>query len=547
MKFHAPCAGIVLTMVMMASGSHAAESEGPRELAWRIDRQIDRPLSQNHRTELLNESAFLRRATLDLAGRIPTVSELQRFRQSESLNKRAECVQRLIDSPDFSFHQRNELDTLLLRRLTTDQPWREYLLEAARENRSWDTLFREIMSPEDHRSEDLRPVAFLKQRVRDLDTMANDSSVLWFGVNIGCAKCHDHPLVDDWKQAHYYGLTSFFKRTFSTKKGFLGERFDGDIQYQTTDGEQFDAEFMFLTGTTVSEPAHGLDKDTLKKHQEAIRQAERENEADSPPRPKFRPRSQLVDLALSDSQQRFFAKNIVNRTWARMFGRGLIHPLDQMHSANPPSHPELLELLSQDLIDHGYDLRRLIHAIALTDSYARSLSSAGVDSNDSLEASPVDLFGSALPRALSPHQLSLSLIIATRSPQQLQKTVDDDDWTAERESLERQSENVARQLEIPAESFQVPVAEALWFSNNQQVQDEYLNAGDNRLVGYLAQIDTDDELIRAATRSVLTRDPVAEEMQAMLDYLDRMSDRRLDAIKHLVWALLSSPEFRFNH
>ena len=158
-------AGIVLTMVVMVSGSLAADGDGPGELAWRIDRQIDRQLSRDHRTELLSESAFLRRVTLDLAGRIPTVSELQDFRQSERLNKRAECVQRLIDSPDFAFHQRNELDTLLLRRLTTDQPWREYLLEAAdRENRSWDTLFREIMSPEDHRSEDLRPVAFLKQQ-----------------------------------------------------------------------------------------------------------------------------------------------------------------------------------------------------------------------------------------------------------------------------------------------------------------------------------------------------------------------------------------------
>ena len=93
-----------------------------------------------------------------------------------------------------------------------------------------------------------------------------------------------------------------------------------------------------------------------------------------------------------------------------MFGRGLIHPLDQMHSANPPSHPELMELLSQDLIDHGYDLRRLIHAIALTDTYARSLDSAGVHSDEPADPSPVELFGSALPRALSPHQLSLSLI-----------------------------------------------------------------------------------------------------------------------------------------
>lgn len=522
-------------------------AKSPRDLAWLIDQNLERALTEDPRTELLGESAFLRRVTLDLAGRIPTAGELKRFRESESLHKREDLVRRLIHSPDYAFHQRNELDNLLLRRLTKNQGWRDYLLEATRENRAWNNLFREVMSPEDHRPEDVRPVAFLKQRVRDVDSMANDTSILWFGVNIGCAKCHDHPLVDDWKQSHYYGMASFFKRTFTTKKGHLGEHFDGDLQYQTIDGEKQQAEFMFLTGTTISEPEHSLDNEKLKEFQEAIKKAERESEAAAPPRPDFRPRSQLVDLALSDSQQRFFAKNIANRIWARMFGRGLIHPLDQMHSENPPSHPELLELLSRDLIENDYDLRRLLHAIALTDAYARALPPVTSGDEDLAEVSDSNSLEAAIPRALTPHQASLSLIIATTSPQRLQTMMESEAWASERESLENRSESVASKLEIPDQAFQVPVSEALWFSNNQQVENDYLNSGNDRLVGYLSQIESDHDLIVEATRAILTRDPIPEELVALTDYLEQRSDRRNDAIKHLVWALLSSPEFRFNH
>jgi hypothetical protein len=530
-------AGTLFTILFVTSGIFAADGDRPRDLAVRIDRHT----SGGGHSRLLNESAFIRRVTLDLAGRIPTVAELESFQQSDSLDKRAGLVQRLIESPDFAFHQRNELDTLLLRRLVHNDPWREYLLEATRENRSWDKIFRQVMSPEDECRDDLRPVAYLKERVKDLDAMANDSSILWFGVNVACAKCHDHPQVDDWKQAHYYGLASFFKRTFGTRKGFMSERFDGKLKYETTDGEEFEAEYMFLTGTKVTEPELQWDEDTLKQYRESIKKAERDENAEPPPRPEFRPRARLVDLALADTDQRFFAKNIANRIWMRMFGRGLVHPLDQMHSENPPSHPELLQLLCDDLVDNGYDLKRLIHAIALSDTYARQMRQG-----DSVAGGEIEYFASALPRPLTPHQLSLSLKIATSSPLEMigQK---DDEWAKRREDLEKRSENAAKQLEIPDDGFQVPIAEALWFNNNQTVQNEYLSLGSDRLVGYLAQMKSNHDVVSAATRSILSREPETEEQATMIAYLDSRAERRVDAIQHVVWALICSPEFRFNH
>ena len=156
MRLHATTTGAFLSLALFACG--IATAGEPRHLAGRIDRHIERHLLSDDQTELVSESGFIRRVTLDLAGRIPTVSELESFRQSESLDKRAELVQRLIDSPDFAFHQRNELDTLMLRQLVHDDPWREYLLEATRENRSWDKIFREVMSPEDDCPRTFRPI-----------------------------------------------------------------------------------------------------------------------------------------------------------------------------------------------------------------------------------------------------------------------------------------------------------------------------------------------------------------------------------------------------
>ncbi len=512
-------------------------------LARLIDQRIDQRLAGENIQpgETISDHQFIRRLTLDLAGRIPTIAELDAFIGSRENDKRTRLVARLIDSPDFAFHQRNELDTLLLRRLQHNDPWREYLLEATTENRSWEQLFREIISPEDTLSEDNRPVAFLSQRINNIDAVTNDSSIVWFGVNVGCAKCHDHPLVLDWTQAHYYGMASFFKRTFRTRKGLLGERFDGNLKYTTIDGDDLQADFMFLTGAKVTEPESHLEEAQLKEYREAIKKAEKDDKADPPPKPDFRPRSQLVELALGDRQSMFFAKNIVNRIWARLMGRGLVHPLDQMHSENLPSHPQLLAELAGDMASHGYDLKRLVQAIVLSDTYARRSQN---HSDDPLAA---DLFAVASHRPLSPHQLSLSYRVATSNPDQMVGYLDAENWPAKRAELEKQSEGQARQFEIPDDGFQVPISEALWFSNNASIQNDILGNSRQKLVGYLGGFDSDDEVSFRACKSILSRPPSGDQHQTITGYLAARADRREQAIRQVVWALMVSAEFRFNH
>ena len=521
-----------LLLAACAVPIRSAHSDDVVELAAKIDHHIDAQLAAEGVDSLppVDAGSFLRRVTLDLAGRIPTVAELDAYSAADDNDAKLHVVQRLIDSPDFPYHTRNQLDIMLLLRDEHNNEWREYLLEATRENRPWDQLFREIFLPEDTLSTDVRPVSYLKRRVRDVDAMTNDSSVTWLGVNIACAKCHDHPLVEDWTQAHYYGMASFFKRTFLTKKGFLSERFEGALKYTNVSGEEHTADLMFLTGAKVEAPAVTFEGDALKELQEKIKKSEKDEKAEAPPRPDFRPRSKFVELTLTDTQHRFFAKNIVNRTWARFFGRGLVHPLDQMHSQNPASHPELLDTLAEDVHAAGYDIRRLIHAIVLSETYAR-----GGRTEAAGEAPAPELFAVSRPRPLSPRQLSLSLRIASQNPEKLLGLEGEEDWEKRREQLENRADGQARQLAIPGDDFQVSVSEALWFSNNGSVSGDFLNGGGDRLVGYLKKVESDNEAAMAAFRSVLSRQPDEEEKEAVVSYLATRTDRREEAIKQIVW------------
>lgn len=531
-------------MIHLGVATSAGDQVATAEISTVIDRFIeDRQQSESIApTVIVDDYTFARRATLDLAGRVPTLNELTDFIESTSSDKRREYVQRLLESPDFAFHLRNSLDIMLLARLKNDDAWREYLLEATRENRSWDRIFHEILLPEQERPDDNGPAAFLHARAKDLDSMTNDASVLLFGINIACAKCHDHPLVDDWQQRHYFGLASFFQRTFPTRTGLVSEKFDGRLRFTTTDGEELQAEFVFLTGASVSEPGLALDNALRKEINAKIRDAQRKDDAPPPPQPEFSPRAELVRLALAPGEQDLFSRNIVNRIWARLMGRGLVHPLDQMHSENPASHPELLETLAKDFAQNGYDLKRLIRSIMLSRAYARSS-----HWSDQSEPPATDLFARGQARPLSPWQLSLSLRIATRDPNHVRGVSEAAQWEQQREQLEQQAATMTARLPIPSDAFQVGTDEALLFNNSEDFHSDYLASGDGQLVSYLGEMNDDDHVIETAFRTVLSRPPTATELGAVTLHLAQRPEQRIEGIRQLVWALLASPEFRFNH
>jgi hypothetical protein len=141
------------------------------------------------------DAEWLRRVTLDLAGRIPSSAEVEQFRSDARNNKREVAVDRLLNSPDYAYHERNFLDNMLQSQYDGDREWRAWLLRSIREGRSWQEMFRTIMTGNDDNPDERPALAFLKRRANDIDAMTNDTSRLFFGVSINCAQCHDHPLL----------------------------------------------------------------------------------------------------------------------------------------------------------------------------------------------------------------------------------------------------------------------------------------------------------------------------------------------------------------
>ncbi len=291
------------------------------------------------------------------------------FEAASPSERREQLVERLITSPDAALHQRNEWDAWLIPGgKESSGEWRDYLLRAAQENRPWDVIFSEMLTAKEDDADRRGALQFVKSRVRDLDDLTNDTSVAFFGVNVSCAKCHDHPLVEDWKQDHFYGLTSFFARTYQTKTKRLAEKSFAEVKFKTTKGVEKTADLMFLTGAALSEPVVERTAEEKKAEDAEVRKQQQDDNVPPPATPAFSPRYELVQLALAPENRRFFARAAVNRTWARFFGRGLVHPLDQLHSSNAASHPALLDWLERDFISHGYNLQRLSRGIVLSDT-----------------------------------------------------------------------------------------------------------------------------------------------------------------------------------
>lgn len=484
-----------------------------------------------------DDGTLVRRTTLDLAGRPATLAETKAYLAQSDANKREQLVDRLLASPAFARHQVNEFDTLLM--YGSRGSVREYLKTAIAENRPWDRMFRELLLGEDNDAEQKRAIQFVKARVNDLDKLASETSVVFFGVNVSCAQCHNHPLVEEWTQDHFYGMKSFFARTFDNG-GLLGEREYGLIKYKTVEGEQRDAKLMFLTGAVVSEPeAKEPTKDEEKAQKQKLEELKKNKQP--PPPPSFSRRAQLVTAALAPSERNYFARAIVNQLWDRFYGRGLVNPIDQMHPANAPSHPELLEWLARDLATHGYDLKRLTRGLVLSRAYARG---------SRWEQGPrpdADLFAVANVRPLTPMQYGMTLKLASVNSDQFAADMKPEDFEKRIEGLEGSARNLAGQFEEPRGDFQISVAEALLFNNGDKTSGELLRDAGDTLVGKLKGIDDRQQLIETAVWSALCRAPDAEETKLLGEYLGRRDDRKVEACRQLVWALLTSSECRFNY
>jgi predicted nucleic acid-binding Zn-ribbon protein len=245
--------------------------------------------------------------------------------------------------------------------------WQAYLQAAFEQNKPYDQLVREILSS-DGTDPALRPAAkFLLDRDAEPHSSSRDVGRMFFGMDLQCAQCHDHPLVDHYLQSDYYGLFAFLNRTevftdAGQKKSFLSEKAHGDASYKSVfTGDAANTRPQLPGAVEIDEPYFHQGEEYVTAPAANVRSV-----------PKFSRRARLAELA-TNGTNRQFNLNIANRLWAVMMGRGLVHPVDLHHPANPPSHPAVLDAVSNDFVLQKYNIKWLLRELALTRTYQRSI------------------------------------------------------------------------------------------------------------------------------------------------------------------------------
>jgi hypothetical protein len=514
-----------------------------------IDRQIGAALAAKGivPAALASDAEFLRRIYLDLTGSIPTLGEAKAFLDDKSPNKRQQLVDRLLNSPEYARQMQRVFDVVLMERRPAQHvgqaQWEEYLRNAFAANKPWDALVREILAS-DGADPNLRPAArFYLDRGGEPNLLTRDVGRLFLGRDMQCAQCHDHPLVATYLQTDYYGLLAFFNRSFlftpktDPKAVVFAEKAEGDLAFKS----------VFVADAT-DQPARPhlpgekeVDEPQFEKGQEyTIAPADGVR-----PVPKHSRRSLLLVL-LPRGDNVAFRRNIANRLWAQMMGRGLAHPLDMQHDGNPPSHPALLDLLGERFATSGFDIKAFLRELALSDTYQRSSElPAGIG------ALPTESFAVAPLKPLSAEQLALAALQATGITDVYRVSLGP--ALNERTLHEKVAANLpgfvgvfagqAGQLE---QDFQSTLEQTLFMANGGLLRSWIAPQAGN-LADRLNRVNEPAAIVDQLYLCVLSRPPAAEEAAELITYLQTRAEDRPTAIQEWIWALLASDEFRFNH
>ena len=476
-----------------------------------------------------SDSEIFRRLHLDLVGRIPTSAEARAFLADRTPTKRTALIDRLLAGPEHARHMADVFDVMLMERqpsaLVPQVEWHEFLRRSFMANTPYDVMAREILSCDDADPKTRYRAKFILDRAAEPHRVTRDLARLFLGMNLQCAQCHDHPLNEDWKQDHYYGLFAFVSRTTiipdrGAKSSRLAEKADGEVSFQSV----FDPRKM--TKTTLPRVPFGPAlSDVL------------------PPKPGVVSRpssSRRAGLADAIARQDYvpFRRNIANRLWAKMMGRGLVEPFDRDSVVNPPSHPELLELLADDIAARKFDMRSFLRELALSRTYQRSSERPAGDR----DGPP---YSTAILKPLTPEQLGWSLIQATGLMEthrlSLGTKATEEALHARLGGLVPTFARVFGGNPGEAQTFDARMDQALFLANGPTVRS-WLISRPGSLIARLEKL-TGAALSDELYLSLFTRLPDDEERKEVADFLAR----RPKALADLAWGLIASTEFRFNH
>ncbi len=360
--------------VMLGLGWLVGAAEPPQlPLHLRIDQLLEKdPVGPP--VEIASDAEFLRRVSIDLSGMPPTPQELSQFLDDRDPEKRAKAIDRLLDGPLFVRQWATTLDVMWMERLPFEQvpseKWEAFLYEAARRNRPIPELVAEILQTDGGGDPSRRtPARFYLDRNSEPNRIARDVGRLFLGRDMQCAQCHNHPLVDDYRQSDYQGLLAFFSpgaelvHMEGTKKTtFFPESAARDLTFDSV----FVKNDHHVTGPRLPGGVE-LDEPAFPPGDEyRVKPA-----GLTMPVPRHSRRAMLARLIASGKLEAF-NQNLANRLWAMMMGRGLVHPLDMNHPANPPIHPELMAMLGRELAAMNFDTKQFLHELARTRAYQRT-------------------------------------------------------------------------------------------------------------------------------------------------------------------------------
>ena len=500
------------------------------------DAAIDRLLLQQWRrlgivpSGLADDTAFLRRVSIDICGTLPTVDEINAYVSDNRPDKRQRLIDRLLDRSEYASYFSLKWGDILQNRgagYSTSQQragttlFSAWIRDSLADNKPYDQFVSEILTASGSQSEN--PPTLWYRTVRKSPEYVESVAQAFLGVRIQCAQCHHHP-SERWSQTDYYRLAAVFARV-GRKGGFADAEVPTDeVIFVSDKGSVVHPR----TGEVLAPAALGSDVFRLDHHVD--------------------PREQLAEW-MTQPDNPFFARTMVNRMWAHFLGRGIIHPIDDARSTNPPSNPELLDVLAADFVASGYDIKQLIRSI--TNSYAYRLDSVPTDGN----AEDTQLFARFYPRRMSAEVLLDGISQVLDVPTEFAsgagmfptgtRAIDLPDENVPAAFLDifgrpgRMSACECERVDAPA------LTQALELVNSAEIQRKLTEATGFAHQIALTETSNSDRATRIFLRT-LGRAPRTEELKISVDYLDGQSDPQ-EACRSLLWSLLATNEFLFNH
>ena len=478
-----------------------------------------------------DDAQFARRLYLDLIGRIPTTLELQQFLATTQSNKRESLIDTLLTSPEHAVHLAELLHALFIGRKEAGPlrqaesvGWFQYLRSTVQNDRSWNEVAAEILLARPTDENQKGAIWYLYSRKNNYQEIAESISRDFFGVRIDCAQCHDHPLADEILQRHYWGLTAFFNRSTNvdTPKGprIAESAIGGFSEFANIRGSSAPNELIFLGTDVIAETRPA--KETKEEDRDDLYVPGNEGE---PRIPKFSRRAEFVERVLKNHP--LLAQAMVNRLWGHMLGRGLIHPVDAMDSFHPASHPELLQWLSRDFERSGYRLRHLLRNIALSEAY--QLNSSNPPPQDPAS------FASSIAKPLTAEVFFRSIDFALE--------------LKNKEAFYSLDNRIAFSQLFPdvlTEESLANVSQGLMLSNSPLV-NRFISVEESELLVRLTAAPDSAQIAVGLFMSILQRAPSEDEKLQCINHLSNTTRPRAKLVEDLAWALITSPEFRFNH